>query len=77
MTVESMEGEEDSFGLFKFRLFGKVEVHFDVVIVDPCVVVLILCFEDFRLALHGDKLEKFFAILTAFLVGDFFIMLSV
>lgn len=77
MTVESMEGKEDGFGLFEFRLFGKVEVHFDVVIVDPCVVVLILSFEDFRLALHGDKLEKFFAILAAFLVGDLFIVLSV
>lgn len=77
MTVESMEGKEDGFGLFEFRLFGKVEVHFDVVIVYPCVVVLILSFEDFRLPLDGDKLEKFFAILTAFLVGDFFIMLSV
>ena len=77
MTVKSVKREEDGFGLFKFGLFSVVKIHFNVVIVHPGIVALILSFENFRLALHWRKLKKFFAILTALLIGDFFILFSV
>ncbi len=77
MTVESMKREEDGFRLFEFGLFSVVEVHFNVVIVHPGIFVLVLSFENFRLPLHGRKLKKFFAILTTFLTGNFFILLPV
>lgn len=45
MTVEAMEREEHGLGLFEFCLFGEVVVHFDVIVVHPCVLMLVLRFE--------------------------------